>query len=439
MRNPGIQGASEQTELEIYRRVFNVSPNFITISHLADGRYIDINPAFERFTGRSREEVIGRTSFDIGLFPYPEERAEFARMIAPLGEVHGYSAHMYNSNREIRDVDVSANIIMMDGEQVLVAIVRDVTERNRAESELKRYRDQLEQLVAQRTAELQNANLALRQINRDLADAHNQLLQSEKMASIGQLAAGVAHEINNPLGFVNSNLSTLIDYVQRLFKIIDAYEKSESALAQLPDALKTVHALRKQLDLDYVKEDVFSLLSESQEGMLRVKNIVQDLKDFSHVGTAEWQLADLHAGLNSTLNIVNNEIKYKATVVKEYGELPLVECLPLELNQVFMNLLVNAAHAIERFGEITMRTGLEGDKVWIDIGDNGSGIAPENLSRIFDPFFTTKPVGKGTGLGLSLSYSIVQKHHGRIDVDSELGRGTRFRVWLPVAQAAVAA
>ncbi|HJV52287.1 MAG TPA: ATP-binding protein [Noviherbaspirillum sp.] len=434
-----MQGAVEQAELEIYRRVFYVSPNFVSISRLTDGTYIDVNPAFERFTGRSREEVIGRTSFDIALFPYPEERAEFARVIAPLGEVHGYLAHMYDHNREIRDVDVSANIIMMDGEPVLVAIVRDVTEHNRAESELTSYRDQLEQLVAQRTAELQNANLELRRTNRELAEAHNQLLQSEKMASIGQLAAGVAHEINNPVGFVNSNLSTLIDYVQRLLQVIDAYEKSESVLAQAPDALDAVRALRKQVDLDYVKEDVFSLLSESQEGVLRVKNIVQDLKDFSHVGTAEWQLADLHAGLNSTLNIVNNEIKYKATVVKEYGELPPVECLPLELNQVFMNLLVNAAHAIERFGEITVRTGWEGGEVWIDIGDNGSGIAPENLGRIFDPFFTTKPVGKGTGLGLSLSYSIVQKHHGRIDVDSELGRGTRFRVWLPVTQSALAA
>jgi signal transduction histidine kinase len=162
---------------------------------------------------------------------------------------------------------------------------------------------------------------------------------------------------------------------------------------------------------------------------------VQNLKDFSHADVAdEWRHADLHHGLDSTLTIVHNEIKYKAKVVREYGQLPDVECLPSQLNQVFMNLLVNAAQAIEENGLITIRTGAEGDEVWVDVIDNGHGIKPEHLQKVFDPFFTTKPVGKGTGLGLSLSYGIVQKHHGRMEVQSEVGKGTMFRVWLPVAQ-----
>jgi signal transduction histidine kinase len=175
-------------------------------------------------------------------------------------------------------------------------------------------------------------------------------------------------------------------------------------------------------------------MSESREGINRVKQIVQDLKDFSHVDKAEWQWADLHKGLDSTLNIVNNEIKYKADVVKDYGDIPLVECLYSQLNQVFMNLLVNSAHAIEERGKITLRTFTKDDWVCVEVADSGKGISAENLHRIFDPFFTTKPVGKGTGLGLSLAYGIVNKHNGRIEVASEVGKGTCFKIWLPVRQ-----
>jgi signal transduction histidine kinase len=171
------------------------------------------------------------------------------------------------------------------------------------------------------------------------------------------------------------------------------------------------------------------------DGLKRVKDIVQALKDFSHVGETEWQVADLHHGIDSTLTIVSNEIKYKARVDKAYGVLPPVTCLASQLNQVFMNLLVNAAHAVTKDrGTLVIRTGTDSGEVWVEIEDDGSGIAPDNLKRIFDPFFTTKPVGKGTGLGLSLSYGIVKKHGGRIAVDSEVGRGTRFRVSIPIQQ-----
>ena len=264
------------------------------------------------------------------------------------------------------------------------------------------------------------------QLLRKLEAANSQLLQSEKMAAIGQLAAGVAHEINNPIGYVFSNLKTLDGYVHDLLKIIDAVDGATS--------LDDVRQLKRSLEYDYIRGDVEALISESEDGLGRVKQIISALKDFSHIEEEEFRLADLHRGLDSTLNVVSNELKYKAEVIKEYGELPEVECITSQINQVVMNLLVNAAHAIEQFGRITLRTAYEGDWAWIEVEDTGKGIEPALLNRIYEPFFTTKPVGKGTGLGLALSYSIVQKHHGRIEVHSEVGKGTRFRVWLPRLQ-----
>ena len=281
---------------------------------------------------------------------------------------------------------------------------------------------------------------AFEQMRVRLATNQEQIVQSEKLASIGQLAAGVAHEINNPIGFVFSNFGTLEDYLARLYRMLQAYRESELSLAGSAEA-RRLATLREEIELDYLHEDIPALMSESRDGLKRVRKIVQDLKDFSHVDhRREWETVDLHVGLDSTLNIVANEIKYKAEVVKEYGALPAIECLPNELNQVFMNLLVNAAHAIgaER-GRIVLRTSRVDANVCIEVADNGCGIAPADLKRIFDPFFTTKPVGKGTGLGLSLSYGIVKMHGGRIEVTSEPGRGTTFRVWLPVQRTVQAA
>lgn len=263
-----------------------------------------------------------------------------------------------------------------------------------------------------------------------LEDAHSQLLQSEKMASIGQLAAGVAHEINNPIGFVSSNLTSLRDYVDDMLRVIAGFEVALEDPSKKPAVQKII----QEVDLDFLKEDVMTLMSECQDGIQRVRQIVQDLKDFSHVDHGEWVVSDIHKGLESTLNIVNNEIKYKATVEKNFSKIPEIPCIGSQLNQVFMNLLVNAAHAIPDKGTITVTTGHENGWVWVEVADTGTGIAPDNLKRIFDPFFTTKPVGKGTGLGLSLSYGIIQKHHGRIEVQSEVGKGTQFKVWLPVEQ-----
>ena len=255
----------------------------------------------------------------------------------------------------------------------------------------------------------------------ELQETQSQLLQSEKMAAIGQLAAGVAHEINNPIGFVNSNLGTLKNYTGQLLDLAERSRKGKASEADFVAA-----------DFDYLKTDIDDLLRESRDGLERVKKIVADLKDFSHVDESEWQEADLNAGIESTLNVVWNELKYKAEVVREFGDLPKVPCVAAQINQVVMNLLVNAAHAIEQRGTITVRTGCDATQAWIEVSDTGRGIAPAAMPRIFEPFYTTKPVGKGTGLSLSLSYDIVKKHGGRIDFSSEVGVGTTFRVSLPL-------
>jgi signal transduction histidine kinase len=193
------------------------------------------------------------------------------------------------------------------------------------------------------------------------------------------------------------------------------------------------------LDLDYVRNDIMMLIDESIEGAMRVRQIVRDLRDFSRPSGEEWALADLHAGLESTLNVVHNEIKYKANVIRDYGELPPVECNAAQLNQVFMNLLVNASQAIKEQGTITVRTACWGDIVTVSITDTGAGIAEEVIGRIFDPFFTTKPLGQGTGLGLSISHGIIEHHRGRIEVESHAGEGTTFTVTIPVRRSARAA
>ena len=283
---------------------------------------------------------------------------------------------------------------------------------------------------AQRIEVLSTLNTVMNKINRELEETQGQLLQSEKMASIGQLAAGVAHEINNPIGYVSSNLVSLEAFLQDLFAVLALYEGFDE---RLPETVRLeLQAIKAQTDIAYLREDSVMLLGECREGIDRVKKIVQDLRDFSRIDSHDvWSLADLHKGFDSTLNIVNNTIKYQSKVTTEYGELPEIECLPTQINQVFMNIVMNAAQSMPAGGPITVRTGTQGNDVWVTVTDCGSGIPPDQLKRIFDPFYTTKPVGEGTGLGLSLSYGIVEKHGGHIEVLSEVGTGTTFRVVLP--------
>lgn len=425
-----------------------------------------VNDKFCSISGYARDELIGRNHniLNSGL----HDRDYFARMWKTISGGQVWHGEIRNRRRDGDFYWVDSTIVPFLDQSgkpyQYIGIRTDITIRKQMEESLQNINVELQQRVDERTEAL---SLAMKQLEADIAErtrsqgllqtqyeqleslhhklqeAQTQLLQSEKLASIGQLAAGVAHEINNPIGYVHSNLGTLEKYVNDLFTLIGHYESAESALPDDDPTRDELAGMKKKLDLMYLREDVPQLMNESKEGITRVRKIVQDLKDFSRLDSSpDWQYANLHQGLDSTLNIAHNEIKYQADVVKAYGDIPEVECLPSQLNQVFMNLMVNAAHAIEGpRGTITLRTGVgaAGDEVWVEVADTGKGIPDDVKSRIFDPFFTTKPVGKGTGLGLSLAYGIIQKHRGRIEVESEVGKGTTFRVTLPIKHEAAAA
>ena len=258
-----------------------------------------------------------------------------------------------------------------------------------------------------------------------LDEATQRLVQSEKLASLGELAAGVAHEINNPVGYVSSNLTTLQKYLTVYEKVLDAPEADTAEMA----------ALKKKLNYAFIRDDLQNLVKETQEGVGRVKAIIQDLKDYARTNAAAHYVAsDIQVGLKSTLNIARNQLKNRADVRLSLGDLPLVECAPSQIDQVFLNLIVNAAQAMPegKMGLIDIRTDCDDTHVWIEVQDNGPGIPPEILKKIFDPFFTTKDPGTGTGLGLSVSTNIIQQHGGTLDVDSTVGVGTTFKITLPI-------
>lgn len=384
-----------------------------------NGNVTYMNRAARRFFGIPQDEDISRTLTPDYLPSHAS--SHLIKTAMPQAKEHGTWAGestLYKAD----GVEVPVSLVVLadknDAGQVrhFTSIARDIREIKSKESKLK----------------AQNEVLA--KLNHELESVQHQLIQSEKMASIGQLAAGVAHEINNPIGYVNSNISSLDSYIGELLELLTAYEAAfEGPNAPVcPDRLS---ATRQRIDMRYLRDDVQSLVNESKEGIGRVRKIVQDLKDFSRVDTVEeWEYADLHRCIDTTLNIVRNEVKYKAEIIQTYAELPPVLCLPSQLNQVFLNMLVNAAHAIGDRGVISIRTGIQGERVWVEFEDNGEGMSPEVQKRIFEPFYTTKPVGKGTGLGLSLSYSIIQKHHGAIELNSTEGVGTRFRIYVPISQ-----
>ncbi|ATB26873.1 PAS domain-containing sensor histidine kinase [Melittangium boletus] len=315
----------------------------------------------------------------------------------------------------------------------VIAIVRNITERKltefrllQQEEELRRHRDSLEELVRIRSEKLLRATL-------DLEEQQAQLVQSEKMASLGQMAAGVAHEINNPVSYVMSNLGTLDQYVSALMPLMEMLREltSEGSGEPSPELLERMRELWRQEDVDYLLGDTPQLIEESLGGTRRIKEIVQSLRSFAREDTGEPQLVDVNEELASTLKIVWNELKYKCEVKRDFGPLPLVSCHPTQIAQVFTNLLVNAAQAIETRGEIRIRTRQEGGEVVVEIADTGKGMTQETLTKLFTPFFTTKPRGQGTGLGLSVSYGIITRHQGRIDVQSEPGKGSTFTIRLP--------
>ena len=402
---------AERKKIEERIKASHAELNYIFNAASAGMRVIDtnfdvvrVNRNFLQMAGLSPEEVIGKKCFET----FGGAKCQSAD--CPLALISsGRQTVEYEVEKILADQEritcslTAAPFYGPDGRLIgIVEDFKDITLRKKARKEL-----------AEAYA--------------DLKATQSQMLQREKMASVGQLAAGVAHEINNPVGFVSSNLTTLAKYIDRLTGFIHLQDKAVNS-----DLRQELQGARKELKIDYIAEDAKDLIRESLEGTDRVSTIVRGLKSFSRVDEAQRQAADINECLEATLNIVWNELKYKAAVTKEYGDIPRTICNPQQLNQVFMNFLVNAAQAIAKQGEIRIRTSHENNWILVSIADTGCGIAAENLPRIFEPFFTTKEIGKGTGLGLSISYDIIKKHGGDIAVASEPGRGTTFTVKIPV-------
>lgn len=313
-------------------------------------------------------------------------------------------------------------------------LVRSHAIIQRVNQQLRQANEGLEAAVRERTGELLRANGQLQTEIAERKQLEGRLVQSEKLASVGQLAAGVAHEINNPLAFLAANAAMLERYLERMFDMLAAYEEAELAMAGSAEVAARLKEKRERLELAYLREDIPAMLDESREGMGRVSKIVLALKEFaSSAAQQRWELADLHGCIDAALHSVAAEVDKAAVVDKQYGAPLTLECMPAQLNQVVVNLLLNAGQAMgERRGRITLRTGSADGQAWFEVADDGCGMAAELLPRIFDPFFTTKDIGQGTGLGLALTYGIVQQHQGRIDVQSEPGKGSIFRVALPL-------
>jgi two-component system, LuxR family, sensor histidine kinase TtrS len=319
---------------------------------------------------------------------------------------------------------IISGIIVLLASWLLLAYILRMNRRLRASHDKSIVlNEQLRQKMAEQAA-----------LNHRLVETQSQLLQAEKMASVGLLAAGVAHEINTPLGFITSNLGALERYTHDLLKLIDAYSGIEAELPEGNPQRQKLAKTQAGIDLNYLREDSATLLTETRDGLERVRAIVHGLRNFSLPNDTNWQRIDLNKCLEDTLAAAAGQLPSDIQVVREYGKPPLVQCQPQPINQVFLNLVRNAIDAMDEHGVLTLRSGIDGEMAWIEVRDNGHGIDPTHLEHIFDPFFTTKPVGKGTGLGLSICYGIVQNHHGRIEVSSSPKDGSVFRVLLPLRQ-----
>jgi PAS domain S-box-containing protein len=293
------------------------------------------------------------------------------------------------------------------------------------QEQLKQHNEHLDELVKARTSELYKTL-------DELKKSQEQLIQSTKMASLGVLTAGVAHEINNPLAFVYGNIGNMEKFVHKLFSLLEVYEKVEMS----SDNKSEIENFKKEINYEYIVNRMESLIGKTKEGANRIKKIVLDLKNFARLDISDMCDMDVNESIDITLDLLYHEYKNRIVISKEYGEIPKLRCYAAKINQVLMNLLINACQAIEGEGEVKIKTYADADNgmVNISIADSGKGIPPEILGKIFDPFFTTKPVGVGTGLGLSISYKIIKEHGGEILVESTPGRGAVFTVKMPIDQ-----
>ena len=349
-------------------------------------------------------------SFSKQLFDSSFEVANWANILSYCFPVLGITLETLNKNKIIQ-------------EEIII--------REDVEKKVRTLNSKLEMLVEERTKELEKSLKTLKNTQR-------QLIQSEKLNSLGLLSAGIAHEINNPISFIMSNIKTIDEYAQILKKILDRYIALETGIApsrqtkKIKLLLQNIQEIKSEEDMNYILNDIDNLISETYQGTIRIKDIVNNLRTFAYVDATPKQKTNVNHEIETALKIAHNELKYKCNVYKKFGNIPLILCYPTELNQVFLNLIVNAAQAIKEKGDITIETKVKDNNVIIKITDTGIGISKKSLNKIFDPFFTAKQAGKGTGLGLYVSHGIVEKHNGTINVNSKPGKGTSFTIKLPI-------
>ncbi len=296
---------------------------------------------------------------------------------------------------------------------------------------------ELERLVKKRTDQLSKQTQRLSVSLKELKQTKVKLYQADKLASVGQLAAGLAHEINNPIGYVSCNLNSLQEYMEDIKKFLELQmhlDLSTLNADQIASYKKQLSQLQETIDLEFILDDISSLMKDSIEGVERVSRIVCDLTEFSHVNSTDQVSVNINELLEKTLSVAWNQLKNKVTVIRKLTEIPNIIANGGQLGQVFLNLIINASQAIDTQGSITLKTGQDESGIWIEIADTGKGIAKEDYDKVFDPFFTTKPVGEGTGLGLHIAHNIITQHQGTLDFTSTLGKGTCFRMELPFNQ-----
>ncbi|MDA0672825.1 MAG: ATP-binding protein [Cyanobacteria bacterium] len=421
-----------------------------------DGNLTFLNPAWNTILGYPEADALGRSLIDFLAPDYPSHHYQLTHWVQTQDLVQAEELPFAHSAGRVIWLEFSAR---QDRQGGYSGSLVDITARKQADMALTELNETLEERVNQRTYELQQANkrlqksetqlraqaTALDQTLQKLKTAQLQLVQTEKMSSLGQLIAGIAHEINNPVNFIHGNLFHIQKYGQALLNFIQLYQTF------YPDPHPDIQAEADNIELPFIQEDLTKILKSMQLGTDRIRQIVLSLRNFSRIDEAQLKAVDIHEGIESTLLILQHRLKAYAhkseiQILRDYGELPRVECYPSQINQVFMNILTNAIDALEEvppssdqpepLHQIVITTAVV-DKVWINItiADNGQGMSTEVQARIFDPFFTTKPVGKGTGLGMSISHQIVtETHQGHLTCHSVSGEGTLFTVQIPIRQ-----
>lgn len=418
------------------------------------GTIIHANDKFSEVSGYTREELVGKSHRILKSGFHPPEF--YQAIWDTISQGHIWAGEIRNRAKNGHEYWEQSTIVpMLDGAGApvrYIAVRTEITQIKNMETSVREANLILQSDVLARSRELEHAKLqleaelaervttqnALQKSYNELQDLHRQLqntqhslMQSEKMAAVGQLAAGMAHEINNPIGFIASNLTALGRYQDTLGAIIERYIGHEAALDE--ETRAAMAATRKQADLDFVLTDSRDLLTESRSGVERVRNIVRDLRDFARVDSdCQKQRVDVNQCLDSSLQLLGERFAEGVSIERAYGNVSPVECNPGDLNQVIVNLLNNAQQALQaKPGTIRLRSGLDGARTWIEVEDTGEGMSDAVLPLIFNPFFTTRPVGQGAGLGLSTAYGIVQQYGGTITVTSQPGIGSIFRVTLP--------